>query len=54
MLNTITKIKEFKEGAKFYHCFKCEHNFIKPKNKKEIKCYYCGNTQDKVNTYVIK
>lgn len=53
MKNTITKIKEYKEGAKVYYCLNCKHTITIPKYKKEVKCYYCGNVQKEVNFYVI-
>lgn len=54
MKNTIQKIKAYKEGAKVYYCLNCKHTFVIPKDKKEVKCYYCGEVKsDKLNTYVI-
>ena len=44
MKKTITKIKEYKEGAKIYYCHKCKHNFTIPRNQKAVRCFYCGNT----------
>lgn len=54
MKNTITKIKEYKEGVKVYYCHNCKHIFVIPKDQEEIKCYYCGDEKNnKVNYYVI-
>ena len=56
MKNTITKIKEYKEKAKVFYCLNCKHTIVIPKNRQEIKCYYCGNEikEGKGNYYVIK
>ena len=53
-MKRIIKIKEYKEGAKIYHCLNCKHNFTIPKDKTSVKCPYCGLTDKEVNTYVIK
>ena len=52
MNNTITKIREFKEGAKVYKC-SCGHNTVIPKDSQKVKCLYCGAIKEKVNYYVI-
>lgn len=58
MINTITKIKEYNEGAKKYYCLKCKHFFTVPKKEAQkdvfiVKCYYCGNAKKEENFYVI-
>ena len=58
MLNTITKIKEYKEGAIVYYCLKSNHTFIMPKSETQkeeyiAKCPYCGNTRKIENFKVI-